>query len=178
MLCPQCQRPLDPAVEGRYICCAGASRQWQCTACGETASGFAFAYGRCPGCGGALKALDDRAASAAAADALEGVRLAFEIELGGRAFYQRAAADTDDTTLRDLFGRFAVMEGAHMETLAQRYHIDVIEPSAPLRLEVAAIFAGEAHRPQDPANLFRIAIALEERAAAFFTERAARATAG
>ncbi len=178
MLCPQCQRPLDPAVEGRYICCAGASRSWQCTACGETMSGFAFAYGRCPQCGGALKALDDHVTSAAAADALEGVRLAFEIELGGRAFYQRAAADTDDASLRDLFGRFAVMEGAHMETLAQRYHIDVTEPSAPLRMEVAAIFAGETHRPQDPANLFRIAIALEERAAAFFTERAGRAAAG
>ncbi|MFO1217054.1 MAG: AMP-binding protein [Burkholderiaceae bacterium] len=176
MLCPQCQRPLDPSVEGRYVCCAGAGRRWQCTACNQTVAGFAFAYGRCPQCGGALKALDADAPELPAAT-LDAVRLAFEIELGGRAFYQRAAAETDDAALRDLFGRFAVMEGAHMETLAQRYHIDVTEPSAPLRLEVAAIFAGETHRPEDPANLFRIAIALEDRAAAFFTERAASAPA-
>lgn len=176
MQCPQCHRLLDPSLEGRYVCCAGAAKRWRCTACGEAAIGFAFAYGRCPRCGGALQAQDATAPDPASA--LEGVRTAFEIELGGRAFYQRAAAETDDAALRDLFGRFAVMEGAHMETLARRYHVDVSEPSAPLRLEVAGIFAGEAHRPQDPASLFRIAIALEERAAAFFAERAEKVSPG
>jgi len=176
MLCPQCQRPLAGDVEGLYICCAGAARRWHCLACGEVAQGFAFAYGRCPRCGGAMTPDDGKPIDTDSA--LEGVRMAFEIELGGRAFYQRAAADSDDPPLRDLFGRFARMEGAHMETLARRYHIDVVEPSSQMRVEVAAIFAQVEHTPNEPANLFRIAIGLENRAAAFFTDRAARATAG
>jgi hypothetical protein len=64
------------------------------------------------------------------------------------------------------------MEGEHMETLARRYHLDVPDPSPAFRVEVAALFADVAHRPQDPDNLFRIAIALERRAAAYFTEHA------
>ena len=64
------------------------------------------------------------------------------------------------------------MEGEHMETLSRRYHVDVPAPSSGLRREVAAIFAGVEDRPQDPINLFRIAIALEQRAMRFFTERA------
>jgi len=173
MLCPQCHKPLDESVEGVTICCAQASRRWRCTKCDRLSEGFAFPYGRCPDCGGALESSD--LSSIAESPTLEGVRMAFEIELGGRAFYQRAAADSDDPTLRDLFGRFAVMEGVHMETLARRYHIDVPAPSPAFRVEVAAIFAEVESRPQDPANLFRVALALENRAARFFTERGARA---
>ncbi|MDH5538208.1 MAG: AMP-binding protein, partial [Rhizobacter sp.] len=121
-------------------------------------------------CGGKLAVID--AQDLAQAVSLDGIRMAFEIELGGRAFYQRAAADSSDATLRRLFGRFALMEGEHMETLARRYHLDVPEPSPGFRVELAALFADVESRPQDPANLFRIAIALEKRAAAFFAAHA------
>ncbi|HSD44772.1 MAG TPA: AMP-binding protein [Burkholderiales bacterium] len=176
MLCPKCHRPLDDADEGVYICCAHAILQWRCTQCAKVSEGFAFPYGRCPHCGGALEALDGGRVDEAVP--LEGVRLAFEIELGGRAFYQRAAADSRDPALRDLFGRFALMEGEHMETLSRRYHIDVPAPSPEFRVERAAIFADVESRPQDSANLFRIAIGLEKRAAAFFAARAEKTAAG
>jgi rubrerythrin len=104
---------------------------------------------------------------------MDAVRVAFEIELGGRAFYERAAADSSDDELRALFGRFAAMEGEHMETLTRRYHVQPPVPSAAFRVELAAIYAQVENRPQDPDNLFRIAIALEEKAAAFFGTRAA-----
>jgi benzoate-CoA ligase len=172
MKCPQCHKPLEYAAEGLYICCAGASRRWRCLDCHVEHEGFAFAYGACPSCGGHLMAADPAVADDSAA--MAGVRMAFEIELGGRAFYQRAAADTDDPQMRELFGRFAVMEGEHMESLARRYHVPNVPASAPLRVELAAVFGGVGHRPQDPDNLFRIAIAMEQRAARLFTEHADR----
>ena len=109
--------------------------------------------------------------------ALDAVRMAFEIELGGRAFYQRAAAESSDDELRALFGRFAVMEGEHMETLSRRYHVEC-PAVAGFRVELAAIFAEVEHRPQEPDNLFRVAIALEKRAAGFFATRVRRRPAG
>lgn len=176
MLCPKCQRPLEDESDGVYICCANAALQWRCTQCAKLSEGFAFPYGRCPHCGGKLEVRDGRRLEAASA--LEGVRTAFEIELGGRAFYQRAAADSSDPLLKQLFGRFALMEGEHMETLSRRYHLDVPSPSPDFRVEVAAIFADITNRPQDPANLFRIAIGLENRAAQFFESRSSAATQG
>jgi acyl-coenzyme A synthetase/AMP-(fatty) acid ligase/rubrerythrin len=174
--CPKCQQPVAEADAGKYLCCAAARLQWQCGQCGETSEGFAFAYRRCPKCGGQLA---PRSATVGVGDsevaALDAVRTAFEIELGGRAFYQRAAAEAADPTLRALFARFAVMEGAHMETLARRYHVDLPDPPPGFRIETAAVHAQLEARPDDPAQLFRIAIALEERAAAFFAERSARA---
>ncbi|HEX6721112.1 MAG TPA: AMP-binding protein, partial [Burkholderiaceae bacterium] len=175
MRCPRCHQPLDFAAEGLYMCCAGAARRWRCTSCQAAHDGFAFAYGACPGCGGRLVAADETAPDDAV---LAGVRMAFEIELGGRAFYQRAAADSRDAQMRALFERFAAMEGEHMETLSHRYHVRTAEASAPLRLELAALFGGVEHRPQDPDNLFRIAVAIERRAARLFTEHADRADSG
>ena len=177
MLCPKCHRPLTEEDDGPYICCADAPMQWQCGACGKVSEGFAFPYGRCPQCGGEL-ALREPAMAHADAASLAAVRMAFEIELGGRAFYQRAAADSRDGALRKLFGRFAVMEGEHMETLSRRYHIEAPAVSESFRIELAAIFGEVESRPQDPANLFRIAIGLEKRAADVFASCASRAPAG
>lgn len=165
--------PAPPA--GEPLAGAGAGARWQCEGCGQVSEGFAFSYRLCPHCAGPLRRLDAPARRAAA---IEGVRMAFEIELGGRAYYQCAAAETADRELQQLFGRFALMEGEHMETLTRRYHLDVPPPSPAMRREVAAIYAGVDDRPQDPANLFRIAIALEQRAARFFDERAGLAAAG
>jgi acyl-coenzyme A synthetase/AMP-(fatty) acid ligase/rubrerythrin len=179
MLCPKCQQPLEHADEGQYVCCAQAALQWRCTRCAQVSEGFAFPYGCCPACGGKLEALIAGSPRDIVETAAQhGVRVAFEIELGGRAFYQRAAAASTDPLLRDLFGRFALMEGAHMETLARRYHVDVPAPAPEFQVERAAIFADLEYRPQDPDSLFRVAIALEKRAARFFAERADRVAAG
>ena len=78
----------------------------------------------------------------------------------------------------DLFVRFAEMEKVHMETLKKRYHADLPTPSEDYQLDRAAIFAGVDRRPEDPANLFRIAIAFEQRAVEFFTREGERAPAG
>ena len=46
------------------------------------------------------------------------------------------------------------------------------------KLDHAAIFAGVDRHPEDPANLFRIAIAFEQRAVDFFSQEGERAPAG
>lgn len=173
MQCPQCDAAVDEA-SGPAVCCADAPREWVCRHCAQLVEGFALPYRRCPSCGGELRLREAPQGPGSAARIA--IRTAFEIELGGRAFYQRAAAEAKDPVLRDLFRAFAVMEGEHMEKLALRYHIaDIPDPSPQFRIELAALFAGVEHRPQDTANLFRIAIAMEQRAAGFFTSRASLA---
>jgi rubrerythrin len=160
VVCPRCQRPLDD--DEPYICCAGTELRWRCASCHKVSEGFAFPYGLCPHCKGRLEMLDRGALDDDRA--MEAVRKAFEIELGGHAFYQRAARDAADPLLQDLFSRFAAMEQEHMETLSKRYR--------------AAIFAGVDRKPEDPANLFRIAIAFEQRAVDFFSREGERAPDG
>lgn len=172
--CPKCRQPLEDDEE--YICCAAETVAWRCTACAKVSEGFAFPYGQCPLCGGALVTLDPRAG--APGEGLTAVREAFAIELGGRAFYGRAAAEAAEPALRALFGRLAVMEGEHIATLARRYHADVPEPALATAVDRAAIYAGIGSRPEDPANLFRIAIAFEQRAVNFFTERGEKCEKG
>ena len=167
-LCPRCHRPVEPGEE--YLCCAAASLEWRCTTCGKVSEGFAFPYGLCPACGGHLQILDPRKVEEGAGE--EAIRIAFAIELGGRAFYQRAAAQAEEPVLRELFGRFAAMEEEHMATLSRRYHL-AIPAAADLDLDRAAVYAGIPNRPEDPANLFRLAIAFEERAVQFFTDKCA-----
>jgi hypothetical protein len=70
------------------------------------------------------------------------------------------------------------MEQEHMEILTRRYHADLPKPSEGNQIDHAAIFAGVERKPEDPANLFRIAISFEERAVKFFTEQGALAPAG
>jgi rubrerythrin len=172
MLCPKCRQPLEDSAES-YICCADATLQWRCLQCAKVSEGFALPYGLCPHCGGKLEPMTPHKIEDAAA--LDAVRKAFEIELGGQAFYRRAAVDSTDPILQDLFSLFASMEQEHMQTLRRRYHTQIPVASAEFRLETAAIFAGVAVRPADPANLFRIAIQMEQRAARFF-EQCAQAT--
>jgi rubrerythrin len=173
-VCPRCRRPLEG--DEPYICCAGVQLRWRCAECHKVSEGFAFPYGMCPHCKGRLELLDRGAIEDDAA--MDAVRRAFEIELGGHAFYARAARDAQEPELRDLFGRFAEMEKEHMETLSKRYHADLPVPAADFQLDRAAIFAGVDRRPEDPANLFRIAIAFEQRAVDFFTRESDRAPEG
>jgi len=172
-VCPKCRQPLEGDEE--YVCCATAQLTWKCQDCAKVSEGFAFPYGMCPACGGKLAVADP--AKAADAAALDAVRIAFEIELGGQAFYGRASREAPDPLLRDLFGRMAEMEKEHMATLSRRYHAQMPAPGD-FKVDRAAIYAGIPNRPEDPANLFRIAIAFEERAVKFFTERGEAAAAG
>ncbi len=173
-VCPKCHRPLEG--DEAYICCAEARIAWRCQDCGKVSEGFAFPYGMCPACGGKLEVRDPVQIEEAAA--LEAIRTAFEIELGGQAFYQRAAEETGELLLKELFQKFVGMEEEHMATLSTRYHVAVPKPAADFRIDRAAVYAGIASRPEDPANLFRIAIAFEQRAVKFFTERGAAAPDG
>jgi glutamate synthase (NADPH/NADH) small chain len=173
-ICPRCKRPLDD--EEPYICCAGVELRWRCTSCHKVAEGFAFPYGLCPYCKGKLELLDRGAIEGD--EAMEAIRKAFEIELGGRAFYQRASQDAKDPYLRELFARFAAMEDEHMQTLSKRYHAELPTPSEDFQIDRAAIFAGIDRKPEDPANLFRIAIAFEQRAVDFFASEGDKAPDG
>jgi rubrerythrin len=172
--CLRCKRPLED--DEPYICCAGIELRWRCASCHKVSEGFAFPYGLCPYCKGKLELLDRGAIEDDTA--LAAVHKAFEIELGGEAFYRRAAQDASDAQLKDLFTRFAEMEKEHMATLQRRYHADVPAPSADFQVDRAAIFAGIERSPEDPAELFRIAIAFEERAAEFFQREGANPLAG
>ena len=172
--CPKCRQPLEGEEE--YICCADAKLEWKCGSCSKVSEGFAFPYGQCPACGGKLAPIGER--SIADAKALEAIRTAFEIELGGMAFYKRASAEAKDPQLQTLFGKFAEMEKEHMATLSGRYHVNVAEAAEGFKTERAAIYAGIPNDPQDPANLFRIAIAFEQRAVKFFGEKSADCAPG
>jgi rubrerythrin len=138
--------------------------------------GFAFPYGMCPHCGGRLEEL--RRGGVEGEAGLDAIRSAFQIELGGQAFYERAAARVADPLLKELFARFSAMEGEHMETLSRRYHVTVPAPAPGFRVDVAAINAGVEGPIDDPATLFRAAITFEKRAVAFFTDRARLVPAG
>ena len=173
-ICPRCKRELED--EEAYVCCAGVELRWRCAACHKVSEGFAFPYGMCPHCKGKLALLDRGAIEGD--QAMEAVRKAFEIELGGHAFYERASRDATDPVLGELFGRFAAMEKEHMDILSRRYHATLPTAAADFQLDRAAIFSGVERNPEDPANLFRIAIAFEQRAVDFFAGEGEKAPAG
>jgi len=173
LTCPKCHRPIEG--DEPYICCAGVRLQWRCRDCSKLSEGFAFPYGMCPHCGGRLEIAETRPIEGGDYAA---VRAAFEIELGGMAFYERASAQAAEPVMRELFGKLADMEMEHMETLARRYHADIPDKPIEFSIDRAAIFAGIRNDPSDPGNLLRIAIAFEERAVEFFKTHAGRAAQG
>ena len=103
-------------------------------------------------------------------DALEAIRHAVEIELGGRDFYIAAAAATDDADLHDMFGRLAAMEREHLDTLLRRYHLPPPEDAGD-GLHRGVLQAGGHDDPKDPLELVEMALTLERRAEQFFRER-------
>ena len=167
--CPRCRKPLEEGED--YVCCAGERLTWQCADCRKVYEGFAYPYGLCPACGGRLTT--ERGTPSADDDAIEAVRHAVEIELGGIAYYERGAASTGDPAVRDLFLKLVAMEQEHRETLARRYHVEVPDEAAPgLSPARVAVYAG-ADPPAEPEALLRLAVQLEQRARAFFAERGA-----
>lgn len=173
--CPKCGRPLEDSDES-YICCSDQVLQWHCTDCGKVSEGFAMPYGMCGYCGGKLEMRE--AQSVTQQPAVEAIRQAFEIEMGGQSFYVNASKTSADPVLKDLFERFALMEAEHMQTLARRYHVDPDAVSGEINIDRAAIYSGVENHPEDPANLLRIAIAFEKRAVKFFEEQGEKADAG
>jgi len=106
---------------------------------------------------------------------MEAIRGAFEIELGGMAFYVRAAEEAKDADLKKLFQRFSAMEREHMALLTSRYHIEPFGPGTVTHIDQTAIYGpGILSVPDDAASVFRTAIAFEQRAADFFTARETR----
>ena len=167
MFCPKCRQPIEG--DEQYICCAGQTLRWKCDTCGKVSEGFAYPYGQCPVCQGTL--VRDGGVGEIDEDeekAMEAIRTAFEIELGGGAYYRKAAEEATEPALKDLFQRMSEMEDEHLETLQRRYHAVVPPPSPDFETVRAAIFAGLEHNPSDPANLLRVAIGFEERAVTFF----------
>ncbi|TMB29617.1 MAG: NADPH-dependent glutamate synthase [Deltaproteobacteria bacterium] len=172
LTCPKCRRPVEADEE--YVCCAGASIRWRCEGCAKVSEGFAFPHGMCPRCGGRLQAEEEPAAVAGTGE-MEAIRGAFEIELGGMAFYVRAAEEAKDADLKKLFQRFSAMEREHMALLTSRYHIEPFGPGTVTHIDQTAIYGpGILSVPDDAASVFRTAIAFEQRAADFFTARETR----
>jgi glutamate synthase (NADPH) small chain len=105
------------------------------------------------------------------------VRKAFEIELGGHAFYERAAREARARvagSVRPLCRDGKRTHGHAVEALPR----DLPAAAEDFQLDRAAIFAGIERNPEDPANLFRIAIAFEQRAVDFFAREGERAPEG
>jgi homotetrameric NADPH-dependent glutamate synthase len=179
-VCAKCHRPFEPADDEDYICCAGERLTWTCDSCQKVSEGFAFPYGLCPFCSGHLSRGHDTVISGEAA--VEAIRQAMEIELGGLSFYTRGAMEVEssDPELATLFRSLCEMEREHMATLARRYHIAL--PDEPVSLELTpeqvALFAGKELAEPTGAELLRLAVHLEKRARAFFLDAGRRFPVG
>jgi len=175
-LCPKCHRPLDPEGGEAYVCCADATLTWQCASCHKVYEGFAYPFGLCPACGGALQR--GHAPDTAGDAAQEAVRHAVEIELGGMAFYERGAKRAGDPAVRALFRRLVDMEKGHLETLVRRYHVDppgedVLGDAPGLSPAQVAVYAGATAPADDGVALVELAVELERRARDFFAQTGA-----
>jgi rubrerythrin len=138
----------------------------------------------CGICGGKLKLTSEsRATEAKDQRVIEAVRHALEIEMGGLAFYGKGAASlkaeggTGAETIIKLFERLAEMEEEHLHILARRYHLDASElekaaKKTALTPAQVAVWGGVETPVKEPADLLRLAVRLEKRAAAFFEEQA------
>ena len=105
-----------------------------------------------PALRGSLRVLERAGVSDEAS--LNAIRTAFQIELGGKAFYERAADQVADPVLKELFTKFSAMEHEHMETLSRRYHVQPPDPAEGFRVDIAAIQAGVEGDIADPETLF------------------------
>jgi rubrerythrin len=177
--CGKCRRPFEPGEED-HLCCGGEKVTWTCTACQKVSEGFAFPYGLCPACGGRLEL--GHGTEVASEAAVEAIRRAFEIELGGLTFYARGAQEIEakDPDLAHLFRELAEMEKGHMETLSRRYHVEAPHDalSATLSPTQVAVYAEADLKDSSGAALLRLAVHLEKRARAFFLDAGRRFPTG
>ncbi|MBW2523019.1 MAG: NADPH-dependent glutamate synthase [Deltaproteobacteria bacterium] len=175
--CPKCHKQLDEDG-GSYICCAGEEITWRCTKCQKVYEGFAFPYGMCAACGGELVLADS--ASVDSMGARRAISHAFEIELGGMAYYSRGAKQAKDETLAELFTKLSDMEKEHLHTLMRRYHVEPPElPLEGLTPTQMAIYAGaDLSEGAGGIELLELALRLEERARDFFASQAVKLEEG
>ena len=170
-VCSKCQRPFEPG-DDEHICCAGERIEWSCSSCQKVSEGFAFPYGLCPLCGGTL--VRGHHTPVAGEAAVEAIRRALEIELGGMSFYMKGAEEVKktDPELAELFNELAGMEKEHMEILTRRYHVAAPDAvtSENLTPTQVAVFSGLSLEDADAAALLRLAVHLEKRARAFFLD--------
>ncbi len=170
-LCPGCGRPTE---EGEaYICCSGQAITWRCTSCHKVYEGFALPYGMCPACGGKLSL--ESAEGVDSTEAQQAIAHAFEIELGGMAFYSQGAKQATDPTLKELFATLSDMEKEHLATLSRRYHVEppAEQPGgAPSPAQMAVYAGAELPEGAGGAELLELALRLEERARDYFAARA------
>ena len=168
--CPRCHKPTPEG--GTYICCAGNPIIWRCTKCQKVYEGFAFPFGMCAACGGSLTLADAQAIETMGTR--RAISQAFEIELGGMAFYGRGAASASDPELKELCQRLYEMEQEHLGTLSRRYHVDPPElPREGLTHTQMAVYAGAELSPEATGlDLLGLALKLEERARDFFSAQA------
>ena len=173
-LCPKCRQPLEGDEE--YVCCAAATLTWKCQDCAKVSEGFAFPYGMCPACGGKLAVAEPAQGGRRGRARGDPHRLRDRAGRHGLLRARRAGGDRPDAP-RALRPLRRDGEGAHGDALAplpragagrRRRSRSTGPPSTP----------ASPNRPEDPANLFRIAIAFEERAVKFFTERGAAVADG
>jgi rubrerythrin len=100
------------------------------------------------------------------------VRQAYEIELGGAAFYAQGRAQARDPDLATIFGRLEQMEQEHAALLSRRYHLPAPADSAHAPAWQALL--GADTLPTETEALLLLALRLEQRACRHF-EDAARA---
>jgi glutamate synthase (NADPH/NADH) small chain len=105
---------------------------------------------------------------------------AFEIELGGMAFYGRGAGTASAPELKELCQRLYEMEQEHLGILSRRYHVDPPAlPSEGLTHAQMAVYAGAELGPEATGvDLLELALTLEERARDFFSAEARKLSDG
>jgi glutamate synthase (NADPH/NADH) small chain len=175
-MCPKCHQPVDEDI----VCCANLKITWKCGKCGKRSVGFAFPFGRCPMCGGALSQVD--LPSVEGREEVEAVQTAIQFEMTAAAFYRHAAALAKDPGAREAFERFVEFEEGHRDELEEKYHVHP-DPERP-RLADAFVrdelFAGvddrDAVRQAD--RLYEIALGHERRTRDFFERKVKELPAG
>ncbi|MBN2800661.1 MAG: NADPH-dependent glutamate synthase [Deltaproteobacteria bacterium] len=165
--------PLDGEGDGLCMICKPVF-EWHCQDCHKVYEGFAFPYGRCTSCGGALY-LREEGPDLSGDRAQGALQRAMELELGSMAFYKRGARTAKDPDVAELFERLYELERDHHELLRRRYKVE----SAPPDLD--QIPAGQFehfadyHRTDftDGQEILRLATRLVERSGRYFeAERA------
>ncbi len=148
MLCPKCHRPLEDDSDGVYICCAARHPALALHRLRQGQRGLRLPLRHMPPVRRQARGVRGRGDARRSATASTPCAWPSRSSSAASAFYQRAAADTGDPVLRELFGRFAVMEGEHMETLCAPLPRRRARRRRPTSASsCAAIFADVENRP-------------------------------
>lgn len=176
--CPKCHN----VVEEDEICCADIRYTWRCTSCFKLTNVSIVPYGKCYLCGGKLEVIPRYEPPEASRDAT--VRDAMQFELNLFRFYELVRKRTTKPEQRNLLEYLDETALDHLQELEQMYggHLDReiairasdeegLRPDWPFQgIRIAADCAIE--------ELYRVALALEERARDHFRGLGSRSPAG